>query len=188
MITMFNFCLQPHIMRPIAAMAPWLLIPLLFFLAITTLGILNVIIALMIENTWTARSDAASAEKEKQLARAVGIWEGLVPPEDEVSKDVRVEKILEVLEKIIQEHVIDLPEGITGDDLLILLDSDGDLSLNVEEFEMGLGRFMFGDSFKLTTLMCIATGQARNDLNRRIDQLANEVQGIKSVLDLLVVQ
>lgn len=185
MITMFNFSLQPEFQRQIAVDAPWLLIPMFLFMAVTTLGILNVIIALMIESTWQSRDDAARARKEEQLAQAVGMWQEQVPPEGEISRELRCERMLGVLERIIQERVIPMPEGITSGDLLILLDSDGDMSLNVEEFEMGLGRFMFGDSFKLTTLMCIATGQARNDLNHRIDEVTHEIEQIKHMVALL---
>merc|ERR1719401_2659519 len=89
-----------------------------------------------------------------------------------------------VVQQILESGYIDFPHGLEPEDVIALLDFDGNMELNHEEFLTGLGRLLLGNEFQMTCLILTMTGKSRAEnrmfqkgLEERIDGQQSSLRG-----------
>lgn len=170
------------IARPVMDKQPWLLAPLFMFVLISSFGMMNVMIGIIVDSTTEAKNVMDREKKTAALQEAVQVWvhgiydkglsrqaillaeenDHLSELEKEELHQRRNDAVLEVIQNIIDNGSAEIPPGLVAEDVLHLLDFDADGTLTKEEFEQNLGRLMIGTPYQLTSLILVVIGKMRS--------------------------
>eukprot|EP00440_Ansanella_granifera_P033961 gb/GFBE01036840.1/.p1 GENE.gb/GFBE01036840.1/~~gb/GFBE01036840.1/.p1 ORF type:complete len:454 (+),score=90.41 gb/GFBE01036840.1/:1-1362(+) len=167
-----------EIVRPVLNHQPWLLPFFACFALLSSFGMLNVMIGVIVDSTQAARKEIEDEKKRRQIEYASETWkktihsrglsqaalEGLSPEERAAKEPERISAINSILQSLLDdEDNINFPEGLLPEDVIALLDFDASGSLSHKEFETGLKRLFLGDNFQLTCLILTVLGKMRNE-------------------------
>jgi len=178
MLTLMDVALLvewPEIIRPIMRDRSFLLPFFLCFQMVSTFGVMNILIGVIVDSTTTARQELEKKNSMNRLLHAVDIWKEVIHKRglsrDHISKksdeekqaalEERKEAIVDIMDTILKEGLIDFPKGLTAKDIIALLDFDANSDIYVEEFVTGLERLLCGNDFQLTCLMLTVMGKMR---------------------------
>jgi len=201
MLTLIDIALLaewPEIIRPIMHHRPMLLPLLLFFMMVSTFGVMNILIGVIVDSTAEARREMESSHKRKSLVHASMLWEDtlhkqglgqhdLLKHQGEEGMEQLLERRKEAIQKVVQvvmdSKCIDFPQGLTPDDVVNLLDFDGNNDLSHEEFLSGLGRLLLGNDFQLTCLMLTMMGKMRKESRCLIEGVQVALEQNRNAMD-----
>jgi len=190
MTTLLNMCLLTEwaeILRPVRAKQPYIFPFFILFVVFTTLGILNVIIGVIVENT-TAATNAmnkhkTSIEMKEQRKKIEHLREiifnidvdgnnllDVKEMEDGMSKDEGLRSVL---------GAIDLPDGFKPADVVTMLDDDGDGCLGNEEFVESLFRLVYCNKFQMMCLLKLSINQIKYQVKITNDNLLAEFGSLR---------
>lgn len=158
MMTLFGMTVLDHwndIVMPIAVVQPYLIPVFIGFLVLTSFGLLNALIGIIVERTTSAMK--AIQDKENAQARMLKLEKveslvKIVAEIDESGDGVISRAELEAAQdhpeyqRMLDE--IDLPPGFKGEDLHLMLDPDGNGELSPEEFINGMYQLIFCNEFQ----------------------------------------
>jgi len=173
MFSLLSVCLLAEwseIFRPILAHQPWVFPFFLVFLVFATLGLLNVIVGVIVDNTMAATYEVKKVqiekEKEHMLTNIKKVRDILCGDNREISKDhlrhsMHTDKDLRAILSDIK-----LPEGFKPSDLLTVLDDDGNGSVGKEEFTEQLFRLVYCDNFQMTCLIKLAINTTKCEVKK----------------------
>jgi voltage-gated sodium channel len=189
------------IVRPVYHQKPIFLVFFAFFLMATAFGMMNVMIGIIVDSTQLARKDLETENNHKRMAEAEEMWkqmihnahlrtEEIADTSDEHEREVmsrkRLELIKDILQTIIDREVINVPLGLTPDDLINLLDFDGSGDLSSTEFRAGMERLLFGDHFQHTCLTMTLIGKFRKESADQRQELKDRLLRREEKLDLVL--
>jgi len=175
MFSLFSVCLLAEwaeIGRPVLEHQPLIFPFFIFFVIFTTLGILNVIVGVIVENTMAATSmmrdedlarECAAKLQKVKLLRDV-LWAIDTDGNCELSLDEfqegmeRNDELKEVLKEI------DLPLGFQPKDLLTMLDEDGSGIVNEAEFIEAMFRLIYCNDFQQICLVKLSMNQIKTQI------------------------
>eukprot|EP00746_Dinoflagellata_sp_MGD_P066115 gnl/MRDRNA2_/MRDRNA2_27442_c0_seq1.p1 gnl/MRDRNA2_/MRDRNA2_27442_c0~~gnl/MRDRNA2_/MRDRNA2_27442_c0_seq1.p1 ORF type:complete len:541 (+),score=92.68 gnl/MRDRNA2_/MRDRNA2_27442_c0_seq1:208-1623(+) len=194
MFTLFETCIEPLNIRPVIERQPYMLLFFSVFIFLTTFGVLNVIIGVIVDHTMAVSPEIRRAEAIEALrlemiqvnsVRAACTAsdedaDGMVTPQD-IEKAMRMQNMSRILENM------ELPLGITHDELFHLLDSGGDGAVTTEQMNKVLMRAVVqSDHQQLLELKihCHATQsfvrRSVTDLERQMGSLTANVKEMKN--------
>jgi len=158
-----------------------LLVPFYMFVLVSTFGVMNVIIGVMVDATSDTRDKLDWTAKRKSLMALGKMWEAkihekglgmdalasLSGKEQEQKMKERQLGIEQVIGELIDSKTIRFPHGIKPEEVHMYLDKDGDGCVTHEEFVLGVGRILLADSFQLSSWSFVNQGVIR----RRVKEL-----------------
>eukprot|EP00746_Dinoflagellata_sp_MGD_P165662 gnl/MRDRNA2_/MRDRNA2_95074_c0_seq1.p1 gnl/MRDRNA2_/MRDRNA2_95074_c0~~gnl/MRDRNA2_/MRDRNA2_95074_c0_seq1.p1 ORF type:complete len:746 (-),score=125.01 gnl/MRDRNA2_/MRDRNA2_95074_c0_seq1:254-2491(-) len=144
MYTLFQLALLTEFSefgRPIFEKQPLFFPFFLFFIFVVTFGVLNVLIAVIVEVTMQASESLKQEEGDREMTHKLELLDQLQAFVFRMDEDgsglIGKEQLIAVHEdKEMQELLVKMgfPVGFSAEELWTLLDQDGNGSLNVEEF------------------------------------------------------
>jgi hypothetical protein len=164
MLTLLNMALLDgwgDIARPMLMYQPWLLPFFIFFVLFVTLGVMNVIVGMICDSV-LSKAQAMQLDDRKQvrigklhlLERLHGLLETMDSNEDgKVDAEELKMAIQNEPEVLALIESVDLPEGFSAEELVLLLDSNGDGLLSYDDFIRSLYRLIDGGDFQQLCLM-----------------------------------
>eukprot|EP00747_Dinoflagellata_sp_TGD_P080420 gnl/TRDRNA2_/TRDRNA2_160884_c3_seq1.p1 gnl/TRDRNA2_/TRDRNA2_160884_c3~~gnl/TRDRNA2_/TRDRNA2_160884_c3_seq1.p1 ORF type:complete len:481 (+),score=103.00 gnl/TRDRNA2_/TRDRNA2_160884_c3_seq1:122-1444(+) len=196
MVTLFNMVLLaewPEIIRPVWAFQWPLVCFFACFVGFTTLGILNVIVGVIVEQT----AEAAKKEHESDILRKhkdqmnhvkelVAIMRQM---DDNSDGEISAEEMgSPENEKFITGVMssLDLPPGFTPVDLHAMLDTGCDGKLSTREFIEGMFRMVFSNDFHRACMSQLAVNQLKGHIVRMEKNMQQEFDGIKDTLKVVM--
>lgn len=174
MLTLFNILTGAEwaeVVRPVSLKEPQYIAFFLAFAVIVTYGVMNVIIAMVVDSVIqnahaleVRTQEKLSKAKLQQLAKMTQLVndfdkDGRLSLED-MSNSLRIPGLLETFKKV------NLPPHIQAHELIALLDSDGDGSLSWAEITCGLYRLISSDGFQRECMTHIAINRVLRELNK----------------------
>lgn len=199
MLTLFNIALLTQwreVMGPVALFNPYMIAFFFAFMTFVTFGLMNVLVGLIvnevIENSQKLAAEEQLLERQQKLQTIKRIQQ-LVADID-LDNDGRVsiddfERSLADQDSpmSVQLGQVDLPLGFSPLELLSMLDSNGDGTLNHDEFVMSFYRLLDGGPFQHSCLVqmginSLKFGQRVNEMRlERIESLVLELaKGLRS--------
>jgi voltage-gated sodium channel len=144
----------PEIGRAVVEEQPAMILFFMIFIVITSFGIMNVIIGVIVDNTMEAAKslerDQAANENLRRLNVADQIHRSLfnlVKDGGELSmKEVELGLSNPDIRAMMQEAQV--PKSFQAEDLMLLLDVDGTGKVSAEEFMGGFHTLLFSDDFQ----------------------------------------
>lgn len=183
------------VMRPIFEFQDWLIAPMCVLIFVTSFGIVNIIIGVIVERTTLAMEsiNAQLEEQEKQVMMgkirlmAGDIW-ALDHNNDGFISIEEMRGISESPAALAHFQDLKLPKGFTFDDLFDMLNLSGSEELNHTEFIDGMHRIVFTTDFHINCFLLQGMGQAkkqRRDMQRQIFEQQRQYLEVKFA-DLLL--
>jgi len=184
MFSLFNLITLSEwstITRPISEAQPILVFVMVSFTMLTSYGIMNVLIGIMVEHALTANLNFAKAkemeykEEQMELVNTVATIitendnDGLVTEEELETILEQDGKLASILTKI------DLPEACTIEELFVLIDENGDGHVTRSELVSCMHRMLYCSEFQRLCLMQISL----NNLKRLVREVAAEVRSLQ---------
>jgi len=176
------------ITRPIAEMQPYVVIIMGLFTMFTAYGIMNVLIGVMVEHALTANENLMKEKdveyKNDQMAKIFEVATILTGGQEDgdgfcITLE-QLEEEIEVNHSLAQLLTqVDLPEGCTMKELFLLIDEDGDQTIQREEFVSALHRMLYCSDFQRLCLMQISL----NSMKSLLREVFNRVRLIRSIPD-----
>lgn len=183
MLTLFNIAILAEwqeVVRPIMVRQPGLVFFFIVFSMFITFGILNVMIAMIVdrvlENARTIAKEEEQREKTKKLQTLNQIQE-LVRNID-LDNDGKV--FLNEIEDDLEEATsplcqllskVNLPHGFSAQELVYLLDEDGDGAVQYEEFVTAFYRMIDCDDFQHLCLVQTGINSIKRKMNAHFDKI-----------------
>lgn len=191
MLSLFNMALLTdwsNVIWPVFEAYPAVTPVLVFFVIITSCGVLNVIIGLIVERTNAAAHRTREEDREKERKHQLDAVRELTKMmyELDTNKDEWLSlqemahapdnpKFVEMLQQI------NLPLGFSLSDLYMILDQDGNQKVTGKEFVDGMYRFVNCNDFQRLCMNHLAIAQvkrqvmqARREMNREVAKLRQE--------------
>mmetsp|Transcript_51283 Transcript_51283/g.115516 ORF Transcript_51283/g.115516 Transcript_51283/m.115516 type:complete len:689 (+) Transcript_51283:81-2147(+) len=174
MVTLFNMTLLVEwedIVRPVKAHQTWLVPFLLVYVGMTSLGLMNAIIGVIVTRTDDAskKSDADRLREKKmqQMSTVQGIADIVYQLDangdgDVTAKELYAAAMREDMMNCLQN--VDLPYGFTVFDLHHMLDLNGDGDLTKDEFIQGMKRLVYSTDFHRMCLLQLASSRHKQKM------------------------
>lgn len=194
------------IVRPVMDHQPILLPLFFFFLIVTSFGMMNVMIGVIVDSTQSAKVSYQQQENIQRVQRASQIWKekirggGLSTADIEASEadferklNMRSEVIKEICQMLVEDDQgIPFPGQMQASDIIELLDFNADGYLCHDEFVSGLMRILEADPFQLTCLILTMCGKIRQETriaderdSRRFDSVLHSLSALSDKVDAL---
>lgn len=192
MFTLFETSIEPLNIRPVIERQPELIIFFLAFIFLTTFGVMNVIVGVIVDQTMSIGQEAQHAEEIDEFKNKIAKLDkisrlcidadgsGTVCPEElkEAMEDSKVQDILDDLQ---------LPMGMHPDEFFYLVDTKGTGTITSAEMMMQLTRtVVHGDHQKLMELkiQANATRKAVNQVSANMADFQKEMrEGLRELKD-----
>lgn len=195
MYTLFNIAMGEEstiIMRATFERQPIMLFFFVFFIVFMSFGVLNVIIGVIVDSTNEAakameREDVEKIKKEK-LKVLLKIREMVFALDEDESGSISEEEIVAGwhdprFKELLME--VNLPKGFSPEEMLCLLDTDGDGELTFDEFITSFYRVIASDPFQQSCCMHTSLNEVKRDVkNLKIKDEANQ-SNVKSIMEQL---
>jgi len=164
MLTLLNMALLDgwgDIARPMLLYQPWLLPCFIFFVLFVTLGVMNVIIGMICDSVLSKARDMQMIDMAKIRRKKFELLERLHGMLKTMDSNIDGKIDAKELKKAIKEDSevleligsIDLPEGFSAEELVLMLDSDGDGTLSYDNFIRSFYRLIEGGDFQQLCLL-----------------------------------
>jgi len=205
MMTLFNMCILDQwstIITPVSHVQ-WYIIPFfLVFLVMTSFGLMNAMIGIIVEQTTSAtqRMNEADkdAERQERLLKIQSLLDVVGEIDQEGDGNITMEEFEEAennprLRDILAS--IDLPPAFSCTDLFVMLDKEGDGELSAQEFFNGMYQLIFCDDFQNQCLAKLAVAEIKmaifrlkkeigEDIKRFTQELANQSSQHSDSIDM----
>jgi len=170
MMTLFSISLLAEwdSFRPIWEFQAWIVPIFLLLIFVTSFGIVNVIIGVIVERTTSSMNEIHAShmeemktQKMREIRRiANDLWLSDHDGNGQISKD---EMVSTGEDQAMLNHFrnLDFPKGFTFEDLFEMLNLDGCGDMTRKEFEDGMHRIIFGSEFQKTCLTLLGMGQIK---------------------------
>eukprot|EP00746_Dinoflagellata_sp_MGD_P002869 gnl/MRDRNA2_/MRDRNA2_105609_c0_seq1.p1 gnl/MRDRNA2_/MRDRNA2_105609_c0~~gnl/MRDRNA2_/MRDRNA2_105609_c0_seq1.p1 ORF type:complete len:567 (-),score=106.78 gnl/MRDRNA2_/MRDRNA2_105609_c0_seq1:520-2220(-) len=184
MYTLFNLVMLSEvdiIGRPLFERQPFMLLFFTLFAIFTSLGVLNVIIGIIVENTMECAKKMEQEAKESVKNNRIKLLTRILGMVMQLDTDGNDEVTIKELEagwtkcKDLFDEV-NLPSGWTPSDFMYLLDHNGDGSLASGEFMKVFYQLLADDQFQQ---MCTLHASS-NQIKGMILQLSNQLSALSS--------
>jgi len=163
MLTLLNMALLDgwgDVARPMLLYQPWVLLLFIVFVLFVTLGVMNVIVGMICDSVLSKAQDMMTSDQVKVrngklylLERLHGLLETIDSNEDGKVDAEEIEMALEDPEVLKLIGSVDLPEGFSAAELVLLLDSSGDGLLSYDNFIRSFYRLIDGGDFQQLCIM-----------------------------------
>lgn len=181
MLTLFSMAVVSdwdHIVRFVYQKQPVFCIFFIFFTIFMTLGIMNVIVGIVVDQVFAVHKDAVRYDDEKertkygrQLQQIVDVYLETSSERDKLITEKCMTEIAEIIEIV---GGIDLPSSYSYVDLFTLLDSTGTGKINQDMFVNGILNLMFSSDGQRE----IQTQLTVNSIRKDIYLMRKEIHGI----------
>lgn len=183
-VTLFGVCLLAEwstVVRPVFENQPWVTPFFFIFVILTSCGVLNVIIGVIVERTNDAAQELREREAElarqarMELIKTIGQQMSRLDDEESISKQ-EMEKYSD--EPEMQQMLLDieLPKGFSILDLYSILDEDADEALTYDEFVNGMYRLIYATDFQRICMMQLSMAKVRNQMRGLNSGMMDEVK------------
>lgn len=179
--------------RALLEYQPMMIFFFLGYIVFTTFGVMNVIIGVIVDNTMTAAKEVERDHEMWERQHKVGILsriqELIFALDADASGEISMDELKEGLES---DTVSDLlsqvgfPRGFEPEEVMDLLDSDGDGVLSMAEFTVSFFRVIYGDKFQnqclsQSNLHAIrrALRTYRQDTRKQMDRLMKKMTRVE---------
>mmetsp|Transcript_20150 Transcript_20150/g.35803 ORF Transcript_20150/g.35803 Transcript_20150/m.35803 type:complete len:528 (+) Transcript_20150:93-1676(+) len=181
------------IVRPLLEHQPVLLLVFGFFVLISTFGMLNVMIGVIVDSTAESKLSLEMERRKQQIEEASQMWKDSIHANGLSAEDIRKSSgaersrkqeqrrsaTQEILQAVLdKEDGIEFPPGLGPEDLYDLLDFDAGGDLSHAEFKDGLHRLLFGNSFQLCCLTMTMIGKLRRERQKAEDSTESHLAQI----------
>lgn len=146
MYTLFETCVEPLNIRPVIERQPGMVAFFFCFVFISTFGVLNVIIGVIVEHTMAVSNEKQNAEMvrvfQEKMDKLEYVRDNCFVDQDD-DGDVSVEEIREAFGKpnvVDTLEEVEMPLGIQPEEFFALLDASGDGQVTHDEMLMQLTR------------------------------------------------
>jgi len=171
------------ITRPVSEAQPLLIILMITFTMVTSYGIMNVLIGIMVEHALKANKSfdqTKEAEyKEYQLKLINTVASILTQSDTDGDGCVTLEELETAIETngtlATLLNKLDLPEGCTMKELFVLIDDDGDAHVQRQEFVTAMHRMIYCSEFQRLCMMQISL----NTVKHLLRHLSEEIETLK---------
>lgn len=182
MYTLLNVALLTDdwfiVSRAILERQPAILVPLLLFVAFTTFGLLNVIMAIIVGNVMDV-AKSMSADEDSDARRAVlskldGLYDFVFSLDEDGDGEISVSELVKAWDLPEMKDLVSIvrmPIGSTAEELIDLIDTSGDGKLEIEEFVQVLVRLLTSETFQ----HILEIKSQQNRLKRDFKKLRNDV-------------
>merc|ERR1712129_166766 len=160
---------------------------------ISTFGIVNVIIGVMVDATADTKSKLEWAAKRKSLMAIGKMWEdeiharglsrealaALGEGERKARHTTRRAVVRQIITNIIEADMVSFPPGTEPEEVRQVLDRDGDGRVSHEEFTLGLGRILLADPLQQSIMTFINQGMIRRsiiEIHENFEALGDDIQ------------
>lgn len=145
MFTLFETCIEPLNIRPVVERQPAMLVFFIGFIFLTTFGVLNVIIGVIVDHTMAQNDEDESATMIRQFQEKMDKLEVVrnMCFDDDSNGDLSLDEIKHALEtKEVQEtfEEVGMPLGLLPSEFFTLLDDHGDGKVTHQKMMMQLTR------------------------------------------------
>eukprot|EP00747_Dinoflagellata_sp_TGD_P188521 gnl/TRDRNA2_/TRDRNA2_47653_c0_seq1.p1 gnl/TRDRNA2_/TRDRNA2_47653_c0~~gnl/TRDRNA2_/TRDRNA2_47653_c0_seq1.p1 ORF type:complete len:681 (+),score=131.64 gnl/TRDRNA2_/TRDRNA2_47653_c0_seq1:125-2044(+) len=198
MLTLFSMCILAEwseVVRPVWEFEPVMVGVFISFVLFTTLGILNVIVGVIVEQTTEAaakeHASDVEAKRKQQMDHVKELVRVMLEIDDdsdgtitigEIAAEENSEVILPVMDSL------GLPPGFKPADLHLMLDQDGAGVLTSKEFLEGMFRMVFGNDFHRTCMFQLSLNQVKQaiyvmqqDMQTKFDEMKEELHAFHDV-------
>lgn len=144
MLTLYNIAIMaewPEVVRPIMLKEPAYVLAFVLFSILTTFGVINVIVAMIVESVLQSARDLQEEDKQKDVSSKLAIlddlnqlWRQLGESGDEVTMANLMDAIKTDPKWSALLGMIQLPRGYGAKEVFQMLDDDGTSTLNHDEF------------------------------------------------------
>jgi len=186
MFSLLSVCLLTEwstIGRPVMFQQPLFFPFFLVFIVFMTLGLMNVIVGVIVENTMAATTKVEKEdlrrERDKKLEKISALramiyrvdtgGDGVI---DEAEMQVGMENDRE-MRALLKD--VELPHGFNPRDLLTMLDDDGSGHVNEDEFLEVMSRLIYCNEFQQLCLLKLSLNQIKAMVQKQTDHLADLV-------------
>lgn len=182
MYTLFNIVMMSEvdvIGRPLYERQPHMLLFFVLFAVFTSLGVLNVIIGIIVENTMECAKKMEEEDKQAVKSERISLLGKILNVVMQLDTDKNEEVTLRELEagwtsskfKELFEG-INLPSGWTPQDFMHLLDQNGDGSLAAGEFMKVFYQLLTDDQFQQMCILHASVNQVKGMILQLTKQLS----------------
>jgi voltage-gated sodium channel len=189
MLSLFNMALLTdwsNVIWPVYETHPAVTLVLILFIVVTSLGVLNVIIGLIVERTNAAAEKMSGEDRElerrMQLDAVVQLTKMMCELDanhdgwlslDEMGSAIDNPKFTDMMKQI------NLPLGFGLRDLYLMLDTDMNSKVTTKEFVEGMYRFVHCNEFQRTCLSHLSIAQVKRQINQAQKQMKQDVQRLR---------
>jgi hypothetical protein len=180
----------------------YLLAPFFLFVILTSFGVTNIIVGVIVDATFLTRERLQWKEKRGRLQDMGQLWEerivgtGLSLEGVESAslnyklrlQEERRHLITGILDSIVNRPDFDFPPGLTAEELYEVFDPVGDGRVNHENFVIGMGRLLLNNPFQNSVMGLVDLAINRSHLGalrHSIDDISARVaclEGVKASL------
>lgn len=145
MYTLFETCIEPLNIRPVIERQPWMVGFFFIFIFISTFGVLNVIIGVIVEHTMSTSEENKNAAKVRQFEEKMDkleiVRDSCFGMDDDGNLTLQqIQKAFEMPLVLDTMEEVELPLGLQPEELFNLLDADGNGKVSYEQMMMELTR------------------------------------------------
>lgn len=186
MLTMFNMMLLDgwsSVIAKVAAANPEFILFFIVYLTVTSFGLINVLIGVIVENTNKAALNMQQQDLKKKVQHKVGLVsqlaelvrhldadsDGTLTPY-EFSRALQSDGLFEFLNEL------DMPKGLTIEDLYNLLDRNATGMLTQKEFIDGMYRIVHDDVSQQMIMLQVSLAHVKVVIKEAHDQMANHME------------
>lgn len=189
MLSLFNMALLTdwsNIIWPVYETYPAVTLVLILFVVVTSLGVLNVIIGLILERTNAAAEKMSIEDRElerRMQLDAVGELTRMMCELDanhdgwlsfdEMGSAIDNEKFTDMMKQI------NLPLGFSLRDLYLMLDTDMNSKVTRKEFVDGMYRIVHCNEFQRTCLSHLSIAQVKRQIQQVQKEMKNDVHRLR---------
>lgn len=194
MFTLFETCIEPLNIRPVVEKQPYMLVFFAFFIFLTTFGVLNVIIGVIVDHTMAVspevrRAEAIEALKVEMIQLNSVRDACTMANEDQDNKvtlkDIENAMTAQGMHRILEN--MELPLGISPQELYSLLDAEGDGEITTEHMNKQLTRAVVQTDHQALLELKIGlhatqgfVRQSVTDLDRQVATLTANMKELKN--------
>eukprot|EP00928_Gymnodinium_smaydae_P055455 TRINITY_DN38997_c0_g1_i1.p1 TRINITY_DN38997_c0_g1~~TRINITY_DN38997_c0_g1_i1.p1 ORF type:complete len:478 (-),score=114.99 TRINITY_DN38997_c0_g1_i1:197-1630(-) len=194
------------IVTPMMDNQPWLMVPFVLFFLMSSFGVVNVIVGVIVDATAETKTHIEWQKKRECLREASTMWferindaglskeslEAANGKEREQIKAQRIKEIEHVVQHIIDSNVIEFPQGVRAKTVISLLMRDEGGILNHEDFTISLGRLLLADQASLTLLHLVNQAKEhhlvrefRKEVNGRLKHIETKLSKLDRIEAML---
>jgi len=186
MLTLFSICIVDSwssLVFPVWTVQPFLVPLFMVFLVITSFGLLNALIGVIVEQTTLATQELQKATDLEERQKKMDIVHTLVQMVMDIDSDsdgaitaeeMKAAEAMPEMEDFLRR--IDLPPGFSLAELHMMLDQDGSGLLDRDEFILGMYRLIFCNEFHAHCLDHLSVARTQRAIQRVSATLKHDIQ------------
>lgn len=198
MLTLFNIAILtewPEIVRPVGEKQPFMIVFFVLFSLLVCYGVMNVIIGMIVESVIEHSKQMATLSVELDRSAKLQKLEDIsklshlidTNRDGKISlQEMEANMQLPAMKALLDQ--IKVPEGLTGRELLAMLDEDGDELLLFDEVVSSFYRLVESDDFQRMCINQLGINKLKQKLNQQMQTSKNilsVVSGLQGAMSKL---